>query len=585
VSAQKWSDSRFTAESGHLRRARENPTEAPGGRDPGKRCGAMGGNVLDKRAVFQRDATGLVREASTFDAFMMNFACNGPIGFAIAWSVMWALYAIPGTDMILAMFIALVPAVLICVTFGMLTAAMPRSGGDYVFVSRILHPIPGLASNLAVACAQVIFTGLVAYWVSSMTLGPSFSVVGYLTGSQAWVKLSEAVVSPGWSFTIGLVVIAAVGVILAAGIKTSLKVVNVTMIIGLVGLLAVVALLVATTPEIFVAKFNAFAQAYTHQPDSYTYIINTARDSGLNVPGYHPWASTWRTLPIAVGLLAWSWWSTYISGEVKGSTSVKRQMSLMLVPTLVNGLLMILVIWLLFEKIGYTFLASATYLSTVVPSAYPFPVAPFYNLFASLISGSRVVNVLLALSFIAWPIPICITMLTMVSRSVFAWGFDGLVPYKLAEVSERYHSPTLAIGIMCALSAVCLAVTVFGGGLVYRLIAMTTMFIYLAWLIVGITGTLFPFLKPDMYRTSPANIKILGIPAITLAGGAMTVAVVWLWSLFVRHPELGTATLWANFGPSICVLVGSVIWYCVAAAIRRRQGVNLRAVYQEIPPE
>src|SRR5258708_39296301 len=91
--------------------------------------------------VFTRNATGLVREVSLFDAFVMNtFGMNVAVGGIYLF--LQAQTAFPGGSILLAVVIGTVlMAFTLLRVYAEFAAAMPRSGGDYVFVSRVLHPI------------------------------------------------------------------------------------------------------------------------------------------------------------------------------------------------------------------------------------------------------------------------------------------------------------------------------------------------------------------------------------------------------------------------------------------------------------
>src|SRR3954466_13988634 len=89
---------------------------------------------------FTRNATGLVREVSATDALIMNtIGMNVAVGSVFLFLQAPALF--PRGSMLLAVIIGtvLMAFTLLWVYSGR-AAAMPRSGGDYVFVSRALHP-------------------------------------------------------------------------------------------------------------------------------------------------------------------------------------------------------------------------------------------------------------------------------------------------------------------------------------------------------------------------------------------------------------------------------------------------------------
>src|SRR5206468_7999922 len=61
-----------------------------------------------------------------------------------------APFAFPGANIVWVVVIAAVLCIIPTLLYGMLGMAMPRSGGDYVFVSRILNPVIGFAANFNV---------------------------------------------------------------------------------------------------------------------------------------------------------------------------------------------------------------------------------------------------------------------------------------------------------------------------------------------------------------------------------------------------------------------------------------------------
>src|SRR5947209_2008968 len=136
-----------------------------------------GSNPQGGSTMFVRNATGLVRELSPFDAFNLVFsAVLIPVGITQAMSFAPTFW--PGAN-VLVSFLLSVPLVL---CFGMVylyfTVAMPRSGGDYVWVSRVLGPGLGFVTNLTLT---FVFTTWVSFnFTTMMTL--LLPGLGYVAG-------------------------------------------------------------------------------------------------------------------------------------------------------------------------------------------------------------------------------------------------------------------------------------------------------------------------------------------------------------------------------------------------------------------
>ena len=97
--------------------------------------------------LFVRNSTGLVREASALDATIFNAAISAPVGSTLAYSIFFTLVAFPGADVPSVLLLTVILNVPVLIMFALLAASMPRVGGDYVWVSRILSPPAALVSN------------------------------------------------------------------------------------------------------------------------------------------------------------------------------------------------------------------------------------------------------------------------------------------------------------------------------------------------------------------------------------------------------------------------------------------------------
>src|SRR3979411_378669 len=108
--------------------------------------------------LFTRNATGLVRELSAFDAFNLVFsAVLIPVG--ITQVMGFAPQFWPHANMFVSFLIATPLVACFGLVYLYFTVLMPRSGGDYVWVSRTLHPLLGFVVNVG-------FTYVFLTWVA-----------------------------------------------------------------------------------------------------------------------------------------------------------------------------------------------------------------------------------------------------------------------------------------------------------------------------------------------------------------------------------------------------------------------------------
>src|SRR5215471_1675531 len=94
-----------------------------------------------------REATGLIRSMSTLDAFWLNLYAATPLP-GVVFGFLYAFTIFPNAYAPAAYVIGGLGYTLLSVVYAYLSAAMPRSGGNYIFQSRVLHPALGFGSSL-----------------------------------------------------------------------------------------------------------------------------------------------------------------------------------------------------------------------------------------------------------------------------------------------------------------------------------------------------------------------------------------------------------------------------------------------------
>jgi amino acid transporter len=111
-------------------------------------------------AHFARKATGFVREVKVRDAVIFNVLPACP-GLVMAVSVFWVLSSFAQVNIYAAILITALCSFLISGAFGLLSQIMPRSGADYILISRSLHPALAIGSSILIGASSMIAMG---YW-------------------------------------------------------------------------------------------------------------------------------------------------------------------------------------------------------------------------------------------------------------------------------------------------------------------------------------------------------------------------------------------------------------------------------------
>jgi amino acid transporter len=166
-------------------------------------------------------------------------------------------------------------------------------------------------------------------------------------------------------------------------------------------------------------------------------------------------------------------------------------------------------------------------------------------------------------------------VLVATSRAIFAMSFDRALPKQFADVNRR-GVPTWATHAAMIFGLVAILVFARNVTLIVAMLDITTLFIF--WMF-GLSALMLPFRRPDIYALSPVQREVLGVPLVSLLG-LLTTAVGWFFVLFAAAP------LKAGAQVGLCVLI--LLMYAVYVRCQqqaRREGIDVSAIYGEIPPE
>ncbi len=532
--------------------------------------------------LFVRQSTGLVREASALDATIFNAVFSAPVGAALAFGLFWAYSAFPKADLVTATLVSGILNIPVLIMMALLAASMPRTGGDYVWVSRILSPPLALISNFGAALSAMIGATFWARYFAASALGPVLVSIGAVTGNPTLVEwgqnFSDQKNHQIWVFLGGFAMIALMTAILIAGTKTTFRWQNTFFVIAMTGTFAAFLVLLFGSNEAFQTHFNTLNAQFGG--GTAAQVIGDKAGIG---PDASDLSSTIPAIFVVMTFMMWNWWSVYLAGELKSAMNRGRQLSIMFGALIFDVVFIALGAILFFRVVGFDFVVAANSGST----AYAIPSGAFFQLLASLVADIPILTVLIVGSFLFWSLPAMVGNTFMPIRSVFAWAFDRLLPEKFAEVNERTHSPVPAIllvmGIVTVMLAWSIVSTDFGTWLALGVLAGVVTVV-----IVSVAAFVFSSRRPDLYQASPANVTFAGLPVLKIVAPLSVLVMVFLVYAVLAYPPLALGSSdnawWVPAFMIGIVVVGLVIFYG-ARAIRKSQGIDIDLVYRELPPE
>src|SRR5438105_9662585 len=222
--------------------------------------------------LFLRNATGLVKAWSTFDAFLyafwsVNLVTLGLYGMSF-------VYTIPDGQLLGAVLLTGVLVTFLVLTYAQLVSVMPRAGGDYAWQSRIL----GGGVGFVLAITGWWFT--LWLWTpiyANILVVQFFSPLAYTLG---WTSVATFFTSQTGIFVSCLIVLAFVAIVVTMGMETYARIQKVCFWIGLGGLVVVCGLLLFASQSDFQAAFNREATSLFGAPgNAYQGTIDAASKS------------------------------------------------------------------------------------------------------------------------------------------------------------------------------------------------------------------------------------------------------------------------------------------------------------------
>jgi len=539
----------------------------------------------EKKPVFIRAASGLVRTMSLKDIVLWNSLAQG-IGFGtIAYTAPAMCGLLPGTDYTIASILTIIAGVSVTLTYAHFIAAMPRSGGEYVFLSRIVHPFVGYFMNWSMA------------WLFILAMAINVIIGGSMLVSLAGIYM--AVPDFWWTaqgqMVLG-VVLSVIGLVITlAGMRWYVRFQNFAAIVSFISIVLFIAAFAwLGNPQNFTNVFNTAAAPYytdiTTTP--YDYIIEAAKAAGwrpfLEAP--FSWSNTVGMMVVYgwAGLFTVATFSSYIAGEMKNAESGRTQVLGLTGGWLLGALLTIGLGYLMLAVISPDWLGAGYYTQwdptvfrmRVGAVGFPFPLLPY------LIDKTAAAFIIFGYMLLAlvW----YIMDLIMISRNMFAWSFDRIFPTRISNINPRLKIPLNAIVLTFIIGLIFSLVYASGStGYFYALLSAAGWLVYTTFVVVGLTAIVFPFTRKKLYELMPLKSSIGPIPTLTVLGiitviffGAMASVYVW-WSDYAI--VLGVWSIQTTMLIGIIYIV-AILVYFGSRAYWKAKGVDLEAAAKEIPP-
>lgn len=525
--------------------------------------------MSNKPAVFVRESTGLVKNVSFLDSIAMNMsnmsvgALLGVIGISGLAPMFFSGQNMAGVNLVLLSVISFVLSFPQIVVYTIMSRRYPRSGGDYVYVSRIFGGAAGSVLSFMGYTAET--TAYLALIVLSTvfaigSVGLFFTFNNSLLGLA--VPSGAGPAAPALQFLVGALVF---GILIAVNIvkpKAGYRLVSILTVFGFFALILAMGVLLGAG--------SAGVQSYVNDPNG-AFSINGTRTfavvSGQYPGGFFNWGPTVFLLPLmAAFVYPWLNASPAVAAEIKGKKALKWNVPLS----------SLLVFAFLTSSLGVMYLTAG---QAFTNAAYTNPTLVFERSFnfwtlAMGVSGNSIVAALIGLGWILSNLSVLAYGIIVISRYLLAQSFDRFLPSRISNVSPRFGSPITAhlVDLVLTLGLVAIAAFYYIGGADALFGAILASMVY--FIFVGLAAAIHGVKKENG-----------GTKAILVLSGILNVFIFGFLSYqFLSFPGVWSLNTLTYYFIISSVAAGAVIYFG-SKWYNAKRGIDISLAYKELPPE
>ena len=548
----------------------------------------VGSKATAGGGLFTRQSSGLVRELGVPAATGIALASVAVVNTFI--NFYGGLLNFSQVDMVLPLLLGAAIWFVAMFAYRYLLQAIPRAGGEYIYLSRIIHPAVG--TMVGIACAVGFSYTLSAnanFAANYVPLG--LNALGAAFNSSALTSAAANIANTAQCGQVtcapGLAICAVVFlVIVGLGSIFSLRRIA-QVILGLVifQVLAfvVLAFLFAThSHQDFVNALGSFRGKTT----TYNDVIALAQKD--NIPLGVSLGASLFVVPFMVLNYNGVLYSYYVGGELKrpGSTYIWAS---------VISIALLIVVWvgvwlLMVNTIGLDFMQAQAQVGTSDATAYGNITSLQANAgglgYGLVLSGDPISKIFIGLAVPAAELAVDLAFVAVVTRVIFALAFDRMLPIGLAKISERSQSPINAV-ILAVIIAILFTI---GGSIlnIANISANLALFFALVLLAGSVAAIALPFRRPDLIKNPATNDvdRVAGIPTAALWGVISTLGALFTVGVIIAKPNVFGAFSFVSVGSLVVIFIsGPIIYFIVRQRRLSTSSIDMSLAMRELPPE
>lgn len=398
-----------------------------------------------------------------------------------------------GSSIIFSYIIAAIPALFIALCYAVLSSTLPSSGGEYVYISRIVDPFIGFIVTWARWFAMIAV--IAAMSVGDVTILENFFNILNMQSVSSFIAT--------YIQFIAIVLVILFLIINYMGVKIYGRIQTIMFVLLMMG---VGSLILFGVPNIHLGNLTS-----SFNPD-------------------------WSLIAQASSLIFFSYIGfsaiTDAGDEVKNAK--KTLPKGIIISIFAIAIIYILVALVVYGSMSPTFFSSYDFangsVAEVAANFLPFIIAVFVAFAGSIAIISDINPTILS-----------------TSRLSFAWARDRIVPKKLAELNKnKVPKWTLLVNGIMAITIILLAKQFI------EAVMMINMAVLLIFITISVSALILPYKHPDIYKNAEFKLKGLWVFAL---GGLLSSALFFAFVLRLEDAMPGFILLliWIAIGSIVYV--------------------------------
>jgi amino acid transporter len=534
--------------------------------------------------VFLRRTSGVIRTLSPRDAMFYGYLVIAGF-YGVSFYFFGGAAMFPGANVYLACIILLILFAIRWVTYSGLISAMPRSGGDYVYSSRLVSGLVAFViTNAGMIWWQVFWDYLAGNTIALTIIPAIFDFVGHSTGNPGLIDIGQSLANPWVGCAISIILLWIALLVMLTGLRAYVVLQNYfIMVFGVLSLIILVGIFLVVPQSTFITNFNSYQNIFQTNPDWYHSIISQAKELGFDPNVGFSWYDTFGLAALYYGLWTAVSFGMELVGEIKGVQSFKTAYTTQFGAIVLEAITFIIAIGWAQDYMGQEFSRSIGFLVSSGQAPPGFTFLGSYSLFG-ILTLNPIVAIIIGLGFAGAMANSLFNGFLGASRLLLAHSFDRLVPSWFGHVNKRGAPDNILIllTILGSIAAVILTGYPALGGLLQ--LALMCQFIGFAGSILG--GIVFPWKAKSLYEASPVSkYKIGGLPAITICGIVGLATDIWAIYMYLTYPGYGIwpgTTMALAFAALLYIV--PFVWYLINKQLRKSQGIDITLAFKEVPP-